>query len=90
MKQKKKLINIIIALCVIGFFLTIFDFLALHDINKEYVSTRILNDLNITLSAELPEWTSTRGEWNVVRFNYVFRFVFFVFCFVVLYKLTKK
>lgn len=87
-ENKKKILYIAITLCVIGFLLTIFDFLALHDIHNEYVSTGILKRLNISLSGDLPEWTSTKGEWGVVRVSYLFRFVLFVFCVIVLYKLA--
>lgn len=86
----KKILYITITLCVIGFLLTIFEFLALHDIQNEYVSIRILNRLNISLSGDLPEWTATKGEWEVVRVSYLFRFVFFVFCAIVLYKLVTR
>ena len=72
-----------VVLCAFGFLLTVFDFLALHDIRNEYVSTRILNHLDITLSEELPEWTATRGEWDIVRISHLFRFAFYIFCMVV-------
>ncbi len=81
---------IIIALCVIGFLLTLCDFLALHDIKNEYVSMRILERLNITLSEELPEWTATKGEWLVVKISYFFRLLFFILCAVLLYELNTK
>jgi hypothetical protein len=90
MSKNKKIIAIIVALCVLGFLLTLCDFLALHDIKKEYVSTNILERLNITLSEDLPEWTSTKGEWNVVRINYFFRVFFFILCAVLLYELNSK
>ena len=90
MRKDKKIVMIIIALCVIGFLLTLCDFLALNDIKKEYVSTRILERLNITLSEDLPEWTSTKGEWIVVRISYFFRLFFFILCAVLLYELTNK
>lgn len=86
--NNKKILYITLTLCVIGFLLTIFEFLALHDIHNEYVSTGILKSLNISLSGDLPDWTSTKGEWGVVRVSYIFRFVFFVFCVIVLYKLA--
>jgi len=85
----KKILYTAITLSAIGFLLTIFEFLALHDIHNEYVSNRILNRLNISLSGDLPEWTATKGEWEVVRVSYLFRFVFFVFCVIVLYKLAS-
>jgi hypothetical protein len=90
MKKNKKIIAIIIALCVIGFLLTLCDFLAFHDIKKEYVSTSILERLNIALSEDLPEWTSTKGEWTVVRINYFFRFFFFILCAILLYELNNR
>ncbi len=90
MSKNKKIIAIIIALCVIGFLLTLCDFLALHDIKNEYVSPRILERLNITLSEDLPEWTSTKGEWVIVRINYFFRLFFFLLCAVLLYELNSK
>ena len=90
MSKNKKIVAIIVVLCVIGFLLTLCDFLALHDIKKEYVSTSILERLNITLSEDLPEWTSTKGEWNVVRINYFFRVFFFLLCAVLLYELNNK
>jgi hypothetical protein len=86
--NNKKILYITLTLCVIGFLLTIFEFLALHDIHNEYVSTGILKSLNISISGDLPDWTSTKGEWGVVRVSYIFRFVFFVFCVIVLYKLA--
>lgn len=84
----KKIIYAILVLCFIGFLLTIFEFLALHDIHSEYVSTGILKRLNISLSGDLPDWTSTKGEWGIVRVSYFFRFVLFVFCVIVLYKVA--
>ena len=86
--NKRKILIITITLCVIGFLLTIADFLALHDIHNEYVSTRVLGYLDISLSGDLPEWTATKGEWSILRISYFFRFVFFVFSFIVLYKLA--
>ncbi len=90
MRKSKRIATIIIALCVIGLLLTIFDFLVLHDIKNEYVSARILERLDIALSEELPEWTETKGEWLVVRISYLFRFVFFILCAVLLYELNNR
>ena len=77
-------------LCVIGFLFTIADFLALHDIRNEYVSTRILENLSITLSDDLPEWTATQGEWGVVRISYLFRAIFFIFGMYAMYWLLYR
>jgi hypothetical protein len=49
--------------------ITLLDFLAMTDINRDYVSQSVLEDLNITLSRELPAWTGTRSEWKFVTFS---------------------
>ena len=90
MSKNKKIVAILVALCVIGFLLTLCDFLVLHDIKQEYVSMRILERLNITLSEDVPEWTATKGEWIVVKINYFFRLFFFILCAVLLYELNNK
>jgi hypothetical protein len=90
MMKSHKIAAMMIVLCAIGLLLTIGDFLALHDIKNEYVSTRILESLDITLSDNLPVWTSTQGEWRVVRISYLFRFAFFVICAIVLYELVNR
>lgn len=88
--KSKTIVIILVVLCVIGFLFTIADFLALHDIRHEYVSTGILNHLGITLSGELPEWTATQGEWEVVRISYLFRAIFFIFAVYAIYWLLFK
>lgn len=90
MMKSQKIAAIMMVLCVIGFLLTVADFLALHDIKNDYVSTRILENLDITLSGDLPEWTSTQGEWGVVRISYLFRFAFFIFCVIVLSNVVNR
>lgn len=90
MNKPPRIIYIVIALCIFGILLTICDFLALHDIKNEYVSTRILERINITLSEDLPEWTSTKGEWGIIRISYFFRLFFFIFCAIVLYELFNR
>lgn len=74
MSKIKKLIYFSLLLSAIMFILTIGDFLALHDIYKDYVSTEILDYLNVTLDKELPAWTNTEGEWSLVTFGFISRF----------------
>lgn len=88
--KSKKIAVILMVLCVAGFLFTIADFLALHDIKNEYVSLGILESLDITLSDDLPEWTSTQREWQVVRISYLFRSIFFIFCVYVLYWFASR
>ncbi len=90
MKKNHLLIKITIGLCAFVFLLTPFDFLALHDIRNEYVSTRILNQLNITISEDLPNWSATKGEWDVVYVSFLSRLIFFVLNIFVLILCLKK
>lgn len=55
---------------------TFFDFLALTDISHDYVSHQVLDELKISLPRELPEWTATRGEWQVVSISAISRIGF--------------
>ncbi len=49
--------------------LTFLDVLALTDINHDYVSHQVLDNLNISLPRDLPEWTAAKGEWQVVSIS---------------------
>jgi len=69
MKRLDTLLGWSLVICIILLFLTLGDFLALHDIRQDYVSTNILADLQVKLSKELPEWTSTKAEWFVANFK---------------------
>jgi hypothetical protein len=86
----KTITVITLVFCVGVFMLTIFDFTALHDIKQDYVSQHILESLNIKLSAELPYWTSTTGEWQLVTLSFYLRFIFFIVNFAVLGRYIRK
>ena len=73
MDKIKMLIYFSLLLSALMFILSLGDFLALHDIYKDYVSQEILDYLDITLEKELPAWTKTDGEWELVTFNYISR-----------------
>lgn len=78
MKNLKIFSLIILLFCVIVFILTIMDFAALHDIRQDYVSQYILDYLEVTPSEELPDWTSTSGEWDLVAISLYLRFIFLI------------
>jgi len=91
MKRHIKTITAItLLLAGVVFILTLFDFAALHDIKKDYVSQSILHYLNISLSGDLPSWTAASGEWQVVTISYYLRFIFLVLNFAVLGYYFKK
>ena len=66
------------------------DFLALHDIRQDYVSKGIIDYLGLTISGEIPDWTETTGEWQLVGISFVSRFLFFIFMIVLLLSYMKK
>lgn len=67
--MNKKLISVLIAIIMILFILLFLDFVALHDIKKEYVSTNILGSLNVQLSETIPDWVQNSREWNYLTLS---------------------
>jgi len=90
MKRLETLLGISLVLCIILLFLTLGDFLSLHDIKQDYVSTDILADLQVKLSKELPEWTSTKAEWFVANISFYLKFILAIFVIITLSKSIKK
>lgn len=90
MKRIETLLGWSLVLCIILLFLTLGDFLSLHDIKQDYVSTDILADLQVKLSKELPEWTSTKAEWFVANVSFFLKFVFAIFAIITLSKSIRK
>jgi hypothetical protein len=90
MKNLRTITLITMLLCMLVFILTILDFTALHDIKQDYVSRYILNYLKINLSNDLPDWTSTEGEWHVVSLSLYLRFLFLILNTTVLVYYCKK
>jgi hypothetical protein len=90
MKRIETLLGWSLVLCIILLFLTLGDFLSLHDIKQDYVSTDILADLQVKLSKELPEWTSTKAEWFVANVSFFLKSVFTIFVIITLLKSIRK
>lgn len=86
MKNLKTIISVASLLCILVFLLTIADFLALHDIRNDYVSKKVLSSVTV----DLPEWTNTTLEWQVVTISFVTRFFFFIFNIGVLLLILRK
>ena len=90
MKRLETLLGITLVLCIILLFLTLSDFLSLHDIRQDYVSTDILADLQVKLSKELPEWTSTKTEWFAANISFFLKFVLAIIAIITLSKSIRK
>jgi hypothetical protein len=70
------------------FALTLIDFLALHDIGKDYLSSETLEVLGI--STALPAWTATEGEWQILTISFVLRVLFLLSNIFLLWYLLRK
>ena len=68
--------------------LTFVDFLALHDISKDYLSNETLKALSI--SESLPAWTAAEAEWQIVTVSFVARVLFLLFNFFLLWTLLRQ
>lgn len=90
MDKIERIQRIILALCIVGFLLTIADFLALHDIHRDFIGTEVVKLLDVAIGQDLPAWTAAEGEWGIVRVGYLFRFVFFILCAALLAKILKR
>lgn len=64
MKPRKSFIGLLI-ISVLILILTIADFLALHDIMREYVSPDIIAKIGITGGVKFPEFTQCVPEWTM-------------------------
>ena len=73
MKRIDALLKLVLLIAIVLCVLTILDYLALHDIYKDYVSKTVLSYLNLSLPIELPGWTNTELEWNAVTLNYILK-----------------
>ena len=78
MKTYYVLAGFMLIATVVVLALTLGDFMALHDIQREYVSTEVLDSLGISISDELPDWTATAGEWAMVQFSFLARSAFLI------------
>ena len=91
MKKSGIMLKSMLALNLLVFLLTILDFLALHDIQNDYVSAEALQHLQIIgSSAPPPAWTATTGEWQIVSISFWLRTVFILTNLLLLWQLSRK
>ena len=90
MNRLETLLGWSLVLCIILLFLTLGDFLSLHDIRQDYVSTDILEDLQVKLSKELPEWTSIKAEWFVANISFYLKSAFTILAIFTISKSIRK
>ena len=90
MKNPKNALLLILGFSLIVLLFTFGDFLALHDIKQDYVSPYILEDMDITMDKNLPEWTTTKMEWGLAQVSLYFKFILMTFNVIALTLIFKK
>lgn len=87
----KKTLIITLVLGIISFVLMILFYLASTDISHDYVSKTAVSSTGfVTITEQLPEWTSCKGEWLILQTDFVVRFVFMILITLVLIKLIRN
>ena len=89
MKPKKSIIGWAFVLSILVLLLILGDFLALADINQDYVSTKVLDSIQVDISDKLPDWSSTSMEWNVLTISLFLKSIFMIVIVVALAKVVK-
>ena len=90
MKIVGSLIGWLLVISLLLLSLIFVDFLALHDIHQDYVSTTVLEYLQINISDELPGWTSAELEWGWIRVSLLLKTILIVVIIISLLKAAKK
>ena len=90
MKPKESIIGLAFVLSIIVILLIFGDLMALHDINKDYVSNDLLESLQVDVSKELPEWTTQKMEWTFIQISLFLKSVFMVVIIVAIAKTIRK
>lgn len=75
MRTTSSLSRVLYVFVIVFFVCLLLDFLALHDIQKDYVSTSVINQFSVATTSGLPEWTKTSGEWSLIRWSFAVKLV---------------
>ncbi len=90
MKLKGSIISAAFILSIFVTVLIFVDFLALSDINQDYVSTNVLELIEVDISNELPEWASAKLEWGFIKLSLLLKSIFMVVIIIALAKVVGK
>ena len=90
MKFKDSMIGWAFVLSLIMILLLIGDYLALHDIRQDYVSSDVLDTVQTDISNEIPEWASTKLEWTFVKISLLLKLIITPVIIIALAKTVKK
>ena len=90
MKIKDSIIGWALVLSLITILLLIGDFLALHDIRQDYVSSEVIEAVQADSSNNLPDWASTKLEWTFVRISLLLKIIFAPIIVIALAKTVRR
>lgn len=69
--ERQKLLNLItLIMAIIAIILLAGSYLAMHDIHRDYVSPRVLEEQTWLELGTMPEWTECRLEWRFVAIGF--------------------
>ncbi len=93
MKNLQILIKVSLAIGALALLLSVGNYLALHDIWHDYVSQQVIETYGDSAILNLPDWSETRLEWQMVTISELVRIIYFIFSlatFVLCLKTLKK
>lgn len=82
--------RLLLVLATVLLICIIFDFLALHDIHNDYISQAVINRFSANTSSSFPDWTSTTGEWSVIKISFIVKLVAIGFTFLAIFASSKN
>jgi hypothetical protein len=89
MDKTRTLIHIAVALCSLALILAVMDFGAFTDIYHDFMGTRVPELLDIQVSADQIQRTSTSLEWGAARISWFLRVTILILCIGTLFKLRQ-
>ena len=90
MKRKDSLIGWAFVLSLIMILLVVGDYLALHDIRSDYVSSGVLENFPDFDSGNIPDWAATRMEWIFVWISLFLKIIILPVILVALGKAVRR
>lgn len=88
-KSNKTIVGLAFLLSLLICSLIFVDFLALSDISKDYVSTKVLESIGVDLSDKLPDWSATELEWGFIKISLILKAVCMIVIVIALGKTIK-
>lgn len=89
MKKPNRIIGLAFLLSLLVLSLIFGDFLALSDISNDYVSTKVLDLIQVDISDKLPDWSATELEWGFLKISMILKLVSMVVIIVALAKVVR-